>query len=149
VRSVVHPEDEADDDREREVEEVKDHPGPVPDRDPGGIVEPVLKRYRRQRAGENGPLQTRDVVDREARLSGEPSHDLVAEEEDQEGQPVGQEGTAAAKRDGDQQQRQDHPLGLDRDAPPEHDAEDQPEVEDDPQPEQPAIVQERRGFRSR
>jgi len=88
-------------------------------------------------------------VDREPGLARESAHDLVAEEEDQERQPVGQEGAAAAEGDGDQEQRQDDPLGLDRDTSPEHHAKDQSQVEGDPQPEKPAVVQDRRGLRRR
>src|ERR1700716_1140283 len=98
---VVHPEDEADNDGKREVEKVEDHPHPIPDRDPSGIVEPVLEAERRQASGEEGPLQARDVVNGKSRLAGEAAHDLVAEEEDEEGQPVGEKRASAAQRNGD------------------------------------------------
>jgi hypothetical protein len=110
------------------VHEVKEHRDQVLPADHSRVVEGVLQHQGWKGASENEALEARQVVRRETGLGREPAHGLITEEQDQEGKPVHDEAASTAERDGDKEQREHHPLGLDRDAAPQHHAEDEDKV---------------------
>ena len=121
---AAQPEDESDQDRQREVHEIEEHRDHVLRAYGFDVIEGMLQRQGGQGSREDGLLETRQVVWREAGLRGESPHRLVGEEKEHERSPVRDEGQSASHRDRDHEQRQHHPLGLNRDATPEHHADD-------------------------
>src|ERR1700737_2723721 len=66
----------------------------------------------------------------ESSFGSEASHRLVTEEQNEERPPVSDKRAPAAERNCDHKQCENNPLGIDRDASPQHHPEDQREVQD-------------------
>src|SRR6266516_1092652 len=128
VAAVVQPEHKAHEDGQRKVHEVEKHRNEVLRADDGRLIERLLQGQRPQGARKERALQAREVVTRKPGLRRKATHGLVSEEQQEKRAPVGHECETAPKRDCDDQQREHHPLRLDRDAAPQHHAEDGREV---------------------
>ena len=141
--SLVDPQQEADGERQREMQEVE----PLGDR--GQVVGvrcrsrvEALEQRRRQRTQPHDPLQRDYVcnVDRQPELVGVASHQLVGEEERHERDPVAQEELAAAEQYGCQAEADDNDVGRDGDAPSDHQDGEQDRVGGDGYQKQPIVA---------